>query len=52
MATTVTHVANGAWSDLGTGNRQIQALDFDVYVALGAVRSGHNRDRLCSDSRQ
>jgi hypothetical protein len=36
MATTVTRVANNAWSDLGTGNRQIQALDFDVYIALGA----------------
>jgi hypothetical protein len=36
MATTVTRVANNAWSDLGTGSRQIQALDFDVYLSVGA----------------
>lgn len=36
MATTITRVANNAWSDLGTGSRQIQALDFDVYLSVGA----------------
>lgn len=36
MASTVARVTNGAWTDLGTGNQQVQALDFDVYLALGA----------------
>jgi hypothetical protein len=36
MASSITKVSNTAYTDLGTGPLQIQALDFDIFLVVAS----------------